>query len=370
MTAPLPESVARASAERLRCSVSQAYGLTEAVALTHFTPRHSVKLGALGVAVPDTECRIVDVVSRDDISPGELGEVWVRGPQVMKGYHNNSEITGDIIDRDGWLRTCDIGYVDNDGFLFVVDRSKKLARLRGLHRQDGDLLRAAIEDIAARLKASDRLRVQSVLLNSVRESVLSTDVRNNVTFWNRGAEQLFGYSAEEALGKHVASLIVPDGVDFVAAGKTDVAPETRDLELTGDAAPEGRLDHLDRRGRARSSPTRRGSRPDSWAFTATSPSSARSRSGCASRHSCSTASWNRSLQPISQDRITFWAKGAEALFGVTADAMLGRPLAPLMFPEHPDPGEELRRIRCEVLRTGSWTGRHGALPAQRGNLLG
>ena len=105
----------RACAERLQCSVSQAYGLTEAVALTHFTPRHSGKIASLGVPVPDTECRIVDVVSREDVQVGELGEVWVRGPQVMKGYHNNPEITGDIIDGDGWLRTCDIGYVDSDG---------------------------------------------------------------------------------------------------------------------------------------------------------------------------------------------------------------------------------------------------------------
>ena len=247
LTAPLPDSVARACAERLQCSVSQAYGLTEAVALTHFTPRHSLKIASLGVPVPDTECRIVDVVSRDDVRSGELGEVWVRGPQVMKGYHNNPEITADIIDGDGWLRTCDIGYTDSDGYLFVVDRSKKLARLRGLHRQDGELLRAAIEDIAARLKASDRLRVQSVLLNSVRESVVSTDVGNNVTFWNRGAEQLFGYSAEEAMGKHVASLIVPDGVDFVDAGKTEALRTHGHLELAGDAPPEGRVDHLDRR---------------------------------------------------------------------------------------------------------------------------
>ena len=63
--------------------------------------------------------------------------------------------------------------------------------------------------------------MQSVLLNSVRESVVSTDLENKVTFWNKGAEQLFGYSAEEAMGKHVASLIVPDGVNFVDAGKTD-----------------------------------------------------------------------------------------------------------------------------------------------------
>ena len=356
MTAPLPESVARACAERLRCSVSQAYGLTEAVALTHFTPRNSTKMASLGVPVPGTECRIVDVVSREDVQVGELGEVWVRGPQVMKGYQNNPEITSDLIDGDGWLRTCDIGYVDSDGYLFVVDRSKKLARLRGLHRQDGDLLRAAIEDIAARLKASDKLRVQSVLLNSVRESVVSTDLENKVTFWNKGAEHLFGYTAEEALGRHVASLIVPDGVNFVDAG---------------------RVDELRARGTWSSQVMRR--RKDGsiiWTDVVVSivTDAGGQRAGFLGIHRDVTEQrkgeerlrfqaqlldsvFESVVATDLDDRITFWAKGAENLFGYSADQMLGKSLAPLTFPEDPDPAAALCRMRQEVIRTGSWTGR-------------
>jgi PAS domain S-box-containing protein len=356
LTAPLPESVARACAERLRCSVRQGYGLTEAVALTHFTPRHSGKVASLGIPVPDTECRIVDVVSRDDVRVGELGEVWVRGPQVMKGYHNNLEVTSDIIDGDGWLRTCDIGYVDSDGYLFVVDRSKKLARLRGLHRQDGELLRAAVEDIAARLKASDKLRVQSVLLDSVRESVLSTDLRNNVTFWNKGAEHLFGYAAEEALGRHVASLIVPDGVNFVDASKTDaLRTEGTWNSQVMRRRKDGSIIWTDV---VVSIVTDAGGQPSGFLGIHRDVTEQRK---VEERLRFQAQLLDSVLESVVatdlDDRVTFWAKGAETLFGYTADEMLGMSLAPLTFPDDRDPADALRRVRGEVTRTGSWTGR-------------
>lgn len=356
LTAPLPESVARACADRLQCNVRQGYGLTEAVALTHFTPRDSHKVASLGLPVPDTQCRLVDVVSRDDVRPGELGEVWIRGPQVMKGYHRNPEVTSELLDGDGWLRTCDIGYRDDAGYLYVVDRSKKLARLRGLHRHDGELLRAAIEDIAARLKASDKLRVQSVLLNSVRESVLSTDLENRVTFWNHGAVRLFGYTAEEAMGQPVDSLIVPQGTAFDSVEKSEA---------------------LRSRGTWNSQVKRR--RKDGaaiWTDVVVSivTDAGGRRSGFLGIHRDVTEqrkveerlrfqaqlldSVLESVVATDLDgRITFWAKGAESLFGYSEDCMLGSSLAPLTFPEAADPEGELRRVAQEVLRSGSWTGR-------------
>lgn len=362
LTAPLPESVARACADRLQCNVRQGYGLTEAVAMTHFTPRDSHKVASLGLPVPDTQCRVVDVVSRDDVNPGELGEVWIRGPQVMKGYHQNPEVTADLLDADGWLRTCDIGYRDETGYLYVVDRSKKLARLRGLHRHDGELLRVAIEDIAARLKASDKLRVQSVLLNSVRESVLSTDLDNRVTFWNNGAARLFGYTADEAMGQPVSSLIVPEGVEFASDEKSEA---------------------LRSRGTWSSQVKRR--RKDGstmWTDVVVSivTDAGGRRSGFLGIHRDVTE--QRKVEEhlrfqaqlldsvlesvVATDlrgRITFWAKGAESLFGYPEGRMLGESLAPLAFPESGDPEGELCRVLQEVLRSGSWTGR--MVPSRR-----
>jgi PAS domain S-box-containing protein len=221
LTAPLPEIVGKMCAERIGCTLRQAYGLTEAVAFTHFTPRHHARIATMGQALPNTEFRIVDVASCDDMPPGRLGEILVRGPQVMTGYQNFPEVTEQVIDADGWLHTCDLGYADTDGNLSVVDRSKRLIRLRGLHREDDEMLRAAIEDTAARREASERTRFQAMLLDSVHESVLGTDLRNNVTFWNKGAERLFGYSAAEAIGRPVTDLILPPHEAIVREDKTE-----------------------------------------------------------------------------------------------------------------------------------------------------
>ena len=95
--APLPEYTAVRCAERIGCEVKQGYGLTETSPATHHTPRGRVKLNAVGVALPGTEWKIVDVATRGDLAVGEIGEVWVRGPQVMKGYFNNLEVTRHVI---------------------------------------------------------------------------------------------------------------------------------------------------------------------------------------------------------------------------------------------------------------------------------
>lgn len=208
--APLPESVARACAERLACVVRQGYGLTETSPVTHSTPRDRVKVASVGVSLPNTECRVVDVAGKEDVPCGHLGEIWVRGPQVMKGYLNNPEITRRVIDADGWFHTGDIGYADRDGYLYVIDRARDLVKFRGLQYRDDELLLQVVEDITIRRRDEERLRFQALLLDSVKESIVGTDTRHRVTFWNKGATVLFGYSDDEALGRPVESLIVPD----------------------------------------------------------------------------------------------------------------------------------------------------------------
>jgi PAS domain S-box-containing protein len=208
--APLPEHAAVRCAERIRCEVKQGYGLTETSPSTHYTPRGRAKLNAVGVALPNTEWRIVDVVARRDLAVGEIGEVWVRGPQVMKGYVNDPDATRRVIDGEGWLHTGDIGYADGDGYLYVLDRAKDQLKFRGLRYREDELLLTMVEESARRREAERRLRFQGLLLNSVRESIVGIDTARVVTFWNKGAQALFGYTAEEALGVPVDRLIVAD----------------------------------------------------------------------------------------------------------------------------------------------------------------
>ena len=129
--APLSAELAIECGERLGCEVVQGYGMTELSPVSHATPSGMFKPGSVGVTVPNTEVNIVDPFSQSLLGVDEDGEVWVRGPQVMKGYWNNESATKNTIDDDGWLHTGDIGHIDADGHLFIVDRLKELIKYKG-----------------------------------------------------------------------------------------------------------------------------------------------------------------------------------------------------------------------------------------------
>ena len=131
--APLPPDVARELSERLHCLVKQGYGLTELSPGSHMHAEDAgtPPPGSVGVLHPNTECRLVDPATLLDVEPGERGEIWVRGPQVMKGYLGRPEATAEMITPDGWLRTGDVGTIDGDGQLYVVDRLKELIKYKG-----------------------------------------------------------------------------------------------------------------------------------------------------------------------------------------------------------------------------------------------
>ena len=109
--APLGAELAERVAERLGCNVIQGYGMTETSPVTHCQSarRADAAAGSIGRPLPNTECRIVDPETGEDVAEGERGELWIRGPQVMKGYLNNAEATAATIDADGWLHTGDVG---------------------------------------------------------------------------------------------------------------------------------------------------------------------------------------------------------------------------------------------------------------------
>jgi acyl-CoA synthetase (AMP-forming)/AMP-acid ligase II len=139
--APLGADLHRAVASRFpHAKVGQGYGLTEtAVGVTMPDRATGTPPGTVGRVMPGTELRVVDPTTWADLGPGEPGELWVRGPQVMAGYLHRPEATAEIFTRDGWLRTGDLAEVDADGTVAIVDRLKELIKVRGLQVAPAEL---------------------------------------------------------------------------------------------------------------------------------------------------------------------------------------------------------------------------------------
>jgi acyl-CoA synthetase (AMP-forming)/AMP-acid ligase II len=131
--APLGAEIGERVASRLDCFFGQGYGLTETSPMTHAIPfgTKEAKPGSIGPPVSLTECRVVDPATGEDVPVGERGELWMRGPQIMKGYVNNDEATRATVDEEGWLHSGDIAVIDDDGDCFIVDRLKELIKFKG-----------------------------------------------------------------------------------------------------------------------------------------------------------------------------------------------------------------------------------------------
>jgi acyl-CoA synthetase (AMP-forming)/AMP-acid ligase II len=138
--APLGVDLEAEAAARLNCKVVQGYGLTEAGPVTHLPlPGEALPAGSIGVALCNIECRIVDVESGCDVGPHERGELWVRGPNVMHGYLGAPEATAATITEEGWLRTGDIGSVDEAGYFYILDRLKELIKYKAFQVAPAEL---------------------------------------------------------------------------------------------------------------------------------------------------------------------------------------------------------------------------------------
>lgn len=137
--APLGAEIAMEAEKRIGCEVVQGYGMTELSPVSHATPPGMFKAGSSGVTVSNTESRIVDPDTGEDQPFGERGELWVRGPQVMKGYLNNPEATAATLDSDGWLHTGDVAIIDEDHHMTIVDRVKELIKYNGFQVPPAEL---------------------------------------------------------------------------------------------------------------------------------------------------------------------------------------------------------------------------------------
>ena len=143
--APADETLMNAIKARIGAEGVQAYGMTELSPISHIAPARNAKPGAVGVAAPNTQCRIVDPETGKDLGPDEEGELWIRGPQVMKGYLNNPAATAATITPDGWLKTGDLGLIDADGELWIKDRLKELIKYKGFQVAPAEVEAALLE---------------------------------------------------------------------------------------------------------------------------------------------------------------------------------------------------------------------------------
>ncbi|KAG0199453.1 putative fatty-acid--CoA ligase FadD10 [Mortierella sp. GBA30] len=117
----------------------QGYGMSEMSPASHVGLYHETVHGSIGRVMPNQEVRLVDPETGKDAAPGERGEIWVRGPNVMKGYRNNVQATKDTIDPEGWLHTGDIAVVDKSENFFIVDRMKELIKYKGFQVAPAEL---------------------------------------------------------------------------------------------------------------------------------------------------------------------------------------------------------------------------------------
>lgn len=146
----------------------EAYGLSETSSATHMSPYpHGGPVGSIGVPLPDTQAKIMDLeTGQRECAPGEIGELVVRGPQIMRGYWNNPELTAAVL-RDSWFYTRDLARMDEDGFFYIIDRKDDMIISRGFN-----VYPAQIEEVlmrhpgvkdAAVIGVADRLKGQAIV---------------------------------------------------------------------------------------------------------------------------------------------------------------------------------------------------------------
>ncbi|WP_027896391.1 long-chain-fatty-acid--CoA ligase FadD1 [Zestomonas thermotolerans] len=138
-----------ATAERWRevtgCGICEGYGMTETSPVVSVNPFQNIQVGTIGIPVPSTLCKVVDEEG-NDLPQGSIGELCVKGPQVMKGYWQRPEATAEVLDADGWLKTGDIAVIQDDGYLRIVDRKKDMILVSGFNVYPNEL-----EDVLATL---------------------------------------------------------------------------------------------------------------------------------------------------------------------------------------------------------------------------
>lgn len=211
--APLGIELEQECSRRLDCIVAQGYGMTEASPVTHFRLHHdgAGQPGSIGPAIPNTVCKIVDVVSGEAVAAGAEGELLIRGPQVMKGYLNNATATRNTVDDEGWLHTGDIAKIDENGNFWIVDRLKELIKYKGLQVAPAEIEAALLTHPAV---------ADAAVIGKADEEAGEVPKAFVVLKGEATAEEIMAYiAARVAPHKRVRDLAIIEQIPKSASGK-------------------------------------------------------------------------------------------------------------------------------------------------------
>jgi long-chain acyl-CoA synthetase len=199
----LPISVARTMHERFGIEIREGYGLTEASPIVTTSTGVTPRFGSVGRALAGVEIRLVN--DNGDVLVGDVGEVWVRGDNIFAGYYGDPEATADVLDGDGWLHTGDMATTDDDGYLYLVDRSKDLIIVSGFN-----VFPAEVEDMLLTHPEVSEAAVVGVAHPHTGEAVKAYVVATEGS--DVDEETLIEYSLD-----HLARYKCPSKVIFVGA---------------------------------------------------------------------------------------------------------------------------------------------------------
>lgn len=137
--APLGAALCKSVEDRIGCAAVQGYGMTELSPVSQVGNKDATRAGSVGRTAPNVTCKVIDPDTGAALGPNNEGALLVKGPNVMLGYLNNDKATAETIDKDGYLHTGDIGYFDDDGYLYIVDRLKELIKYKGFQVAPAEL---------------------------------------------------------------------------------------------------------------------------------------------------------------------------------------------------------------------------------------
>jgi long-chain acyl-CoA synthetase len=214
--APLPLQIAQQFAAITGCSLSEGWGMTETSPTGTFTPAGvKRKAGSCGLPMPGIVIKFLSLTNPKQYVPfGERGELCIKGTNVMRGYWNNLQATVEVMTFDGFMRTGDVGYMDEDGFIFIVDRTKDML-LCGGYNVYPRILEEAIHKHPA---------VEQVAVIGIRDQYRGQSPKAFVQLKSRAAaftlEELQNF-LKDKLGKHemVQALEIREALPLTPAGK-------------------------------------------------------------------------------------------------------------------------------------------------------